>query len=231
MHFARNINYCNIASSIQPKSKERIRTIKSEATTRPKVDVVGEKVQSVVVAFGLDRLPQKLSALISLVWIDILKREPNLSSVSKPWLCQRPNPLTLDLFRLIASKTKPFDFAYVVSDYFKPLGRFDLHHASCILLSCKRNQLLIRFYFTQFCSKSFYQAKVLTLDNWCQGWSRGKSTSPSGPLGPFRKELHSLIQERLRMMKRWPTWYRRSRIRSWDSCSARMGKAGSLWYL
>ena len=57
MHFARNINYCNIASSIQPKSKERIRTVESKATTRPKVDVVGEKVQSVVVAFGLDRLP------------------------------------------------------------------------------------------------------------------------------------------------------------------------------
>ena len=67
MHFARNINYCIIASSIQPKSKERIRTVESKATTRPKVDVVGKKVQSVVVAFGLDRLPQKLSALISLV--------------------------------------------------------------------------------------------------------------------------------------------------------------------
>ena len=68
MHFARNINYRNIAYSIQSKkSKERIRTVESKATTRPKVDVVGEKVQSVVVAFGLDRLPQKLSALISLV--------------------------------------------------------------------------------------------------------------------------------------------------------------------
>ena len=63
MRFARNNKY-NIASS---KSKERIRTVESKATTRPKVDVIGEKVQSVVVAFGLDRLPQKLSALISLV--------------------------------------------------------------------------------------------------------------------------------------------------------------------
>ena len=70
MRFARNNKY-NIASS---KSKERIRTVESKATTRPKVDVVGEKVQSVVVAFGLDRLPQKLSALISLVRVDILKR-------------------------------------------------------------------------------------------------------------------------------------------------------------
>ena len=57
MHFARNINKYNIVSSKQSKSKERIRTIESKATTRPKVDVVGEKVQSVVVAFGLDRLP------------------------------------------------------------------------------------------------------------------------------------------------------------------------------
>ena len=67
-HFARIINYRNIASSIQSKkSKERIRTVESKATTRPKVDVVGEKVQSVVVAFGLDRLPQKFAALIALV--------------------------------------------------------------------------------------------------------------------------------------------------------------------
>ena len=67
-HFARIINYRNIASSIQSKkSKERIRTVESKATTRPKVDVVGEKVKSVVVAFGLDCLPQKLSALIPLV--------------------------------------------------------------------------------------------------------------------------------------------------------------------
>ena len=70
MRFARNNKY-NIASS---KSKERIRTVESKATTRPKVDVVGEKVQSVVVAFGLDRLPQKLSALVALVRVDILKR-------------------------------------------------------------------------------------------------------------------------------------------------------------
>ena len=53
MRLARNNKY-NIASS---KSKERIRTVESKATTRPKVDVVGEKVQSVVVAFGLDRFP------------------------------------------------------------------------------------------------------------------------------------------------------------------------------
>ena len=79
MRFARNNKY-NIASS---KSKERIRTVESKATTRPKVDVVGEKVQSVVVAFGLDRLPQKLTALVALVRVDILKREPNLASVSK----------------------------------------------------------------------------------------------------------------------------------------------------
>ena len=63
MGFARNNKY-NIASS---KSKERIRTVESKATTRPKVDVVGEKVQSVVVAFGLDRLPQKFGALVALV--------------------------------------------------------------------------------------------------------------------------------------------------------------------
>ena len=66
MHFARKNKY-NITSSIQSKSKEHIRTVESKATTRPKVDVVGEKVQSVVVAFGLDRLPQKLAALIALV--------------------------------------------------------------------------------------------------------------------------------------------------------------------
>ena len=53
MHFARNNKY-NIASS---KSEEWIRTVESKATTRSKVDVIGEKVQSVVVAFGLDRLP------------------------------------------------------------------------------------------------------------------------------------------------------------------------------
>ena len=70
MRFARNNKY-NIASS---KSKEQVRAIKSKATTRPKVDVVGEKVQSVVVAFGLDRFPQKLTALVALVWVDILKR-------------------------------------------------------------------------------------------------------------------------------------------------------------
>ena len=56
MHFARKNKY-NITSSIQSKSKEHIRTVESKATTRPKVDVVGEKVQSVVVAFGLDRFP------------------------------------------------------------------------------------------------------------------------------------------------------------------------------
>ena len=70
MRLARNNKY-KIASS---KSKERIRTVESKATTRPKVDVVGEKVQSVVVAFGLDRFPQKLTALVALVWVDILKR-------------------------------------------------------------------------------------------------------------------------------------------------------------
>ena len=53
MRLARNNKY-NIASS---KSKEGIRAIKSKATTRTKIDIIGEKVQSVVVAFGLDRFP------------------------------------------------------------------------------------------------------------------------------------------------------------------------------
>ena len=69
----------------QQISKEHIGTIKPKSDICAQINVIGEKVERVVIAPRLDRLPQQLCALVTLVRVHILNK--HWSWIATVWCC------------------------------------------------------------------------------------------------------------------------------------------------